>query len=124
MIHNQLHTVDLVIIGAYLIAMVMVGLVVVRKVKNMDDYYLGGRSFGPLVLMATVCATIIGGSAMMGAWGLLAFLKATDTRENASFATSMHQRGRLRTEAQRRAEPVGDPFAQSAPGEEDAHEED
>lgn len=52
MIHNQLHTVDLVIIGAYLIAMVMVGLVVVRKVKNMDDYYLGGRSFGPLVLMA------------------------------------------------------------------------
>ena len=61
MIHNQLHTVDLVIIGAYLIAMVMVGLVVVRKVKNMDDYYLGGRSFGPLVLMATVCATIIGG---------------------------------------------------------------
>ena len=65
-----------------------------------------------------------GGSAMMGAWGLLAFLKATDTRENASFATSMHQRRRLRTEAQRRAEPVGDPFAQSAPGEEDAHEED
>ncbi len=65
-----------------------------------------------------------GGSAMMGAWGLLAFLKATDTRENASFATSMHQRRTLRTEAQRRAEPVGDPFAQDAPGEEDAHEED
>ena len=65
-----------------------------------------------------------GGSAMMGAWGLLAFLKATDTRENASFATSMHQRRTLRTEAQRRAEPVGDPFAQDAPGEEYAHEED
>lgn len=70
MIHNQLHTVDLVIIGAYLIAMVMVGLVVVRKVKNMDDYYLGGRSFGPLVLMATVCATIIGGSGLMGRAGV------------------------------------------------------
>ena len=27
-----------------------------------------------------------GGSAMMSAWGLLAFLKATDTREHASFA--------------------------------------
>ena len=27
-----------------------------------------------------------GGSAMMSAWGLLAFLKATDTRANASFA--------------------------------------
>jgi cell division protein FtsW len=27
-----------------------------------------------------------GGSAMLGSWGLLAFLKATDTRQNASFA--------------------------------------
>ena len=37
-----------------------------------------------------------GGSAMMSAWGLLAFLKATDTRENASFATSMRTRRRLK----------------------------
>lgn len=42
MIHNQLHMIDLVLIGAYLIAMVMIGLVVVKKVKNMDDDYLGG----------------------------------------------------------------------------------
>jgi hypothetical protein len=40
-----------------------------------------------------------GGSAMMSAWGLLAFLKATDTRENASFATSMRMRRRLKTAA-------------------------
>lgn len=40
-----------------------------------------------------------GGSAMMSAWGLLAFLKATDTRENASFATSMRMRRRLKTVA-------------------------
>ena len=34
-----------------------------------------------------------GGSAMMSAWGLLAYLKATDTRENASFAIARrHQR--------------------------------
>ena len=65
MVHNEIHTIDLLIIAAYLIAMVLIGLVVVRKVRNMDDYYLGGRSFGPLVLMATVCATIIGGS---GRW--------------------------------------------------------
>ena len=64
--HSQLHAIDLAIIGAYLIAMIVIGLVVVKKIKNTDDYYLGGRSFGPLVLMATVCATIIGGSAMMG----------------------------------------------------------
>lgn len=66
----MIYTIDLVIIAAYLIAMVTVGLVVVRKVKDMDDYYLGGRSFGPLVLMATVCATIIGGSGLMGRAGV------------------------------------------------------
>ena len=65
MVHNELHALDLAIIGAYLIAMVLIGLVVVKKVRSMDDYYLGGRSFGPLVLMATVCATIIGGSGLM-----------------------------------------------------------
>ena len=68
--HNEIHTIDLLIIAAYLIAMVLIGLVVVRKVRNMDDYYLGGRSFGPLVLMATVCATIIGGSGLMGRAGV------------------------------------------------------
>ena len=37
MVHNELHAIDLVIIAAYLIAMVLVGLVVVKKVKSMDD---------------------------------------------------------------------------------------
>ena len=70
MVQNQIHTIDLVIIAAYLISMVVVGVVVVKKVQSMDDYYLGGRSFGPLVLMATVCATIIGGSGLMGRAGI------------------------------------------------------
>ena len=56
--------------AAYLIARVLIGLLVFKKVKSMDDYYLGGRSFGPLVLMATVCATIIGGSGLMGRAGV------------------------------------------------------
>ena len=30
-----------------------------------------------------------GGSSMMGTWGLLAFVKAADTRQNASFATTV-----------------------------------
>ena len=70
MVHNQLHAIDLIIIAAYLISMVLIGVVVVKKVQSMDDYYLGGRSFGPLVLMATVCATIIGGSGLMGRAGV------------------------------------------------------
>ena len=60
-----------------------------------------------------------GGSAMMSAWGLLAFLKAMDTRENASFAIRRSPGQKLTEEARRRAEPVGDPF-----GEEECHEED
>lgn len=34
-----------------------------------------------------------GGTSMMGAWGLLAFVKAADTRQNASFAVRMMQKG-------------------------------
>ena len=48
---------------------------------------------------------------MLSAWGLLAYLKATDTRENASFAIRRFQQRRLTEEARRRVEPVGDPFA-------------
>ena len=33
-----------------------------------------------------------GGSAMLACWGLLAFLKATDTRQNASFAIRLPSR--------------------------------
>lgn len=39
-----------------------------------------------------------GGSAMLAAWGLLAFLKATDTRQNASFAIRLPSRKELRRE--------------------------
>ena len=61
-----------------------------------------------------------GGSAMMSAWGLLAYLKATDTRENASFAIRRRSHRRLTEEARRRAAPIGDPFAT---GKEADHEE-
>lgn len=70
MVHNELHAIDLGIIAAYLVTMVTIGVMVVKKVKSANDYYLGGRSFGPLVLMATVCATIIGGSGLMGRAGV------------------------------------------------------
>ena len=34
-----------------------------------------------------------GGSSMIAAWGLLAFVKAADTRQNASFAVRLHKNG-------------------------------
>ena len=68
--HSQLHFIDLAIIVVYLISMIAIGFICVKRVKNSGDYYVAGRSFGPLVLMATVCATIIGGSGLMGRAGV------------------------------------------------------
>lgn len=68
--HSELTGLDLGIIGLYLVGMVLIGVLCVRRVKNADDYYTAGRSFGPFVLMATVCATIIGGSGLMGRAGV------------------------------------------------------
>ena len=68
--HGELSAWDLAIIGAYLVAMVAIGVVSVKRIKSAGDYYNAGRSFGPLVLMATVCATIIGGSGLMGRAGV------------------------------------------------------
>ena len=61
-----------------------------------------------------------GGSAMIASWGLLAFLKATDTRQNASFAIRRGPARAVTEEARRRTEPVReDEFR----GEEDRREE-
>ena len=40
-----------------------------------------------------------GGSSMMSAWGMLAFVKAADTRQNASFATSLPANAKRRAQA-------------------------
>lgn len=42
-----------------------------------------------------------GGSSMLSAWGLLAFLKATDTRQNASFAIRLLSKKELQAPARR-----------------------
>lgn len=60
-----------------------------------------------------------GGSAMLSAWGLLAFLKATDTRENASFAIRRGSGKRLTEEARRRTEPVREDEFRREPVRED-----
>ena len=68
--HGELSIWDLVIVGIYLLAMVGIGVYFSKRVKNSGDYFVAGHSFGPLVLMATVCATIIGGSGLMGRAGV------------------------------------------------------
>lgn len=61
---------DLGIVAVYMLGMLGIGLFFVKRIQNAGDYYVAGRSLGPLVLAGTVCATIIGGSAMMGRAGL------------------------------------------------------
>ena len=68
--HSEISALDLGIIAVYLLVMISIGVYSIRRVKNSGDYYVAGRSFGPLVLMATVCATIIGGSGLMGRAGV------------------------------------------------------
>lgn len=61
---------DIGIIGIYLAGMLLIGVMLSKRVKNTDDFYTADRSLGSKVLLATVCATIIGGSSMMGRAGL------------------------------------------------------
>ena len=41
MVHNQLHAIDLIIIAAYLISMVLIGVVVVKKVQTTTIWAAG-----------------------------------------------------------------------------------
>lgn len=60
---------DILIIFAYLLGMLWIGFYFTKKVKTSGDFFVAGRSLGPVVLMATVCASIIGGSALIGRGG-------------------------------------------------------
>lgn len=67
---SGLTVIDITIIALYLIGMVLIGVLLKNKVTKATDYYLAGRSLGYLVIMATVCASIIGGGAMIGRGGV------------------------------------------------------
>lgn len=67
---HELTVLDLTIIVLYMIGMLLVGVWFVKRIRNTGDFYVAGRTLGPFVLTATVCASIIGGSAMMGRAGI------------------------------------------------------
>lgn len=72
-------------IGACTAAGIMVVQAVLNALGTVDVLPLTGVTF-PFVSN--------GGSSMIGAWGLLAFMKASDTRQNASFAVRQSHQGR------------------------------
>lgn len=66
---SEITVLDLVIIGAYLVFLAIIGVVGSKKVGNVSDYFVANRSLGSFFLLATVCASVIGGSALLGKGG-------------------------------------------------------
>ena len=60
----QISGLDLAIIVAYMVMIASVGILSQRKVKDTKDYYVAGRSLPAFVLVATICASVVGGSAL------------------------------------------------------------
>ncbi len=70
MLSTNITGLDYVIIAVYMIFLISIGVYFSRKVKSSEDYYLAGRSLPFIVIMATVCASIVGGGAMIGRGGV------------------------------------------------------
>lgn len=54
--------IDVFIVIAFLILTLVIGLSYGQKVKNIQDYALGGRNFSSIAIATTLTATWIGGS--------------------------------------------------------------
>ncbi|MBQ4601085.1 MAG: FtsW/RodA/SpoVE family cell cycle protein [Oscillospiraceae bacterium] len=72
-------------IGSCTAASILVVQVILNMLGTVDVVPLTGVTF-PFLSN--------GGTSMIGAWGLLAFVKAADTRQNASFAVRLAKQGR------------------------------
>lgn len=57
---------DKVIVILYLLVILIVGLFAGRKVKDLSQFSVAGRSFGSLIIFATLSASFIGGGFSMG----------------------------------------------------------
>ena len=96
---------------------VVLGLFTIRttRVARSSFYTIGGCTAASILLIQTIlnCLGTLdvlpftgvtfpflsnGGTSMIGAWALLAFVKAADTRQNASFAVRLHKKGRYADE--------------------------
>ena len=77
----KLHTTDLLIICAYLIAMIVIGLILKKRAaQNMDSYFLGGKSL-PFYMLGLSNASgmfDITGTMLMVYWALW-FQKSLDS---------------------------------------------
>ncbi|MFD2033362.1 sodium:solute symporter [Belliella marina] len=65
-----MHYIDLGIFVGYMLIMLGVGYYFMRKNKNQDDYYVGGRDIGSWHIGLSVVATDVGGGFSVGLGGL------------------------------------------------------
>ena len=65
-----MHIIDLLIFIVYMTLMLSVGLFFLRKNKNADDYYVGGRKMSSFHVGLSVVATDVGGGFSIGLGGL------------------------------------------------------
>lgn len=97
-------------------ALAMLGLFVVRSAKvARSSFYTIGASAAMSILLVQAILNVFGtvdflpltgvtfpfvsngGSSLMSCWGIMAFIKACDTRQNASFAVKLSDKGGERT---------------------------
>ena len=95
-----------------IVALAVLGLFVVRSAKvGRSSFYTIAACAAMSIMMTQAILNVFGtvdflpltgvtfpfvsngGSSMMAAWGLLAFIKACDTRQNASFAVKLSDKG-------------------------------
>lgn len=65
-----MHLIDLTIFIVYMIVMLGIGFFFLRRNKNADDFYVGGRNMGSLHVGLSVVATDVGGGFSIGLGGL------------------------------------------------------
>lgn len=55
-----------VIIAVYLLAVLVIGMLAGKNIKNISQYAVAGKSYGSMVIFATLSASFIGGGFSMG----------------------------------------------------------
>ncbi len=65
-----MHIIDILIFIVYMLVVLGIGIYFLRKNKNAEDYYVGGRSISSPVLGLSVVATDVGGGFSIGLGGL------------------------------------------------------
>ncbi len=69
-LHEVIHPIDLTVFILYLVAMLGVGVYFLKHNKDVDDYYVGGRSMSKWHIGLSVVATDVGGGFSIGLGGL------------------------------------------------------